>query len=311
MTEPIAEQSVKYVRRQNTEDIYLIAQKRPVRYVFLDGSNTYRMVLPFLEKEYTVSFVQSYSHAYEMLINNEADTFVYEAPLEYGFDILDGLIASNYEPVILVSYALSTKKPELAPIINILQKSIDAGAGKYYKQLYNKGVSNYLHNKLFSVLAEEEVEYLREHADSVIPICVEYANYPLAFYNSKEKAWQGLAIDILEKVSNITGLNFERVNDTRISMTEMMKMLATGEIALITELGYSPERSGYFLWSDAYYSLDYPALLSRSTMEDINVIAVEKYRVGIIQDTYTAQLFKLLFPNNSDIVDLQSEINSF
>jgi YegS/Rv2252/BmrU family lipid kinase len=301
MTEtPIAERSVKYMHLADGKSPLDIAGSRTLRYAFLTGTTTYEQSRSFLAGEYERRYVDNHSDAYRLLKNGEIDAFVDEGPFEAAFDAYGDVVAEDLLPLVYGPVSLSTQNPELAPVISVVQKALTHGSTQHLAALYTQGYEEYLRNKFLVGLSPEEAEYVRLHSteETGVKIAVEYDNYPAAFYNEREKSWQGCALDILDEIANLTGLRFTQVHEDALLWTDMLQMLENGEIALISELIMTEERERRFIWPDSPYMTDTYALISRSDTPDFTVNEVLHAKVGLSRDTAYTALFHQWFPGH-------------
>ncbi|MDR1249624.1 MAG: response regulator [Treponema sp.] len=302
MAGPIAERSVVSIRLAGARNLDEIAASRPLRYVFLDGTNTYDQVIALFEGEFEYTLVRDYATVYRMLKNGEADVFFDEASGEAAFDAYGGVKVENFFPLIYGPVYLSTLKAELVPIVSVVQRTLDSGAIRYLVGLYKQGYRSYIQHKFFAQLGEDEKQYLKNHVKSgeAIPVGLEYDNYPSSFFNKQEQEFQGSALDILAEIEILTGLNFQRAHEGLVQWPELFSMLENGEIAMMNELIRTPEREGRFLWPDAFCQTDHYALLSRLDYPDIDVIDVLYVSVGM--DSAYVELFQRWFPDHQNTV---------
>ncbi len=193
----IAERSTKYFRIAKSRPLSEIARTRPLRLAFLDGSVTAIAAISKLEETsvpYEAFYVRYYNSAYNMMKRGEIDAFIGEMINEASFDAMGDVIGEDFFPLIYEPVSLSTQKPELEPIISIVQKALKNGGIRNLADLYEQGMKEYARNKLFLHFNERERAYLREN--TAVAYLAEYDNYPISFYNDNEKEWQGIAFDI-------------------------------------------------------------------------------------------------------------------
>jgi signal transduction histidine kinase/HPt (histidine-containing phosphotransfer) domain-containing protein/FixJ family two-component response regulator len=302
MTSPMLDRPIKYLRIAGDKSLAEIAESRPLRYGFPAGTTTLDQVKASLEKPCEIFQVENHAAAYRMLKSYAIDVFVDEAPYEAAFDSYGDIVAEDMLPMVFGPVSLATQNPELAPIISIIQKALDSGGVKYLTRLYRRGHQEYLRHKFFSGLTEEEREYVYSHSkyglNMPIPVGMEYDNYPIAFYNEREKAWQGCALDILEAISDISGLNFVHAFQTPTVWPEMVRMLENGEVALISELIKTTEREGRFLWPEKPFTTDNYALISRADFPNIELPDVRHHTIGLSEGTAYTELFLKWFPEH-------------
>ncbi|MDR0878206.1 MAG: transporter substrate-binding domain-containing protein, partial [Treponema sp.] len=306
MSGPIAERPIKYMRIAENgsapTDLETLAKQRRLNYGFLDGTTAWNLVTPYLHADFGSRFVDDYVEAYRLLKTGEIDAFFEDGPAEAGFDSYGDVIAMDFFPLILGPVSLTTQVPDYVPIISVVDKYLESGGIRELIELYNQGNQEYRRHKLFTQLTAEEQDYIREHRESgtPIPIATEFDNYPVCFYNEQVKDWQGISIDVLQKISELTGLEFKPVNKSNDEWYLLLAMLESGKAALVTELIPTEVRFNRFLWTDQPYGVDYYALLSKIDYPDINVNEVLYSRIGLILGTAHADVFREWFPNHSN-----------
>ncbi|GHV40793.1 hypothetical protein AGMMS49546_15360 [Spirochaetia bacterium] len=311
MTEAIAERSIRYMRIAGSEDLAKIAKDRPLRYAFLEGTTTYTMVMSVTKDPVEPVLINDYDTAYRMLKDGSIDAFFDESNAAAAFDQYHDVTATDFIPFLYSQVSLATQKSGLAPIISIVDKALENGGSRHLLDLYNQEQSGYLQHKFFIQLTEEEKAYISKHGASPIPIAMEYDNYPASFYNSREKEWQGIAIDILAEIENLTGLSFKRINNEHTEWPDILGMLERNEAALVPELIPSEERQGLFLWTDEPYQRDHYALLSSINFKDINTNEVRFAKVALIEGTAYTEVFQRWFPNHHNTLEYASNLEAF
>ena len=313
MTNAIAERSIKTFQLQGADKLNQIAEERPLRFAFLTGTNTGFLVEKVAEYAFETSYVNNYEEVVTKLRNNEIDAFFDDGPGEEGFNAYEDVVTEDFFPLIYTSVSLSTLDAELDPIITVLQKYLDAGAIFHLTELYNAGQQDYYRHKLFSKLTEDEKEYIFDHVnnDIPIPVAMEFDVYPKIFFNSQEKEWQGIAQDVLKEITKLTGLRFEVINQPDDAWHILFAMLESGQAAMTTELIYSKEREGRFLWADKPYAEDRYALLSKIEHEDININQVLYSKIGLVYGTAYADVFHMWFPDHPNTVDYMDMREAF
>jgi signal transduction histidine kinase/CheY-like chemotaxis protein len=304
MTDAILERSIEYFRMTGSENLSVLAESRPLRYSFLEGTTTPDLVLPYCTDPYEIVYVGDYETAYQLLKSGDIDAFFDEGTIEPTFDAYGDVVAETFLPLCLNPASLSTQNPELEPIIAIMQKALDNGANRTITELYNLGQKEYVRHKLLAHLTTEEQAYINEHiaGDIPIPVGIEFDNYPVSFYNEREGEWQGTALDVLGEIESLTGLRFERPYQDEKPFSELLRMLETGEVSLVSELIWSRNRDGIFLWSTISYQTDNYALLSKREMENVSLNEILNAKIGTIRGTAYDELFFEWFPNHPNVV---------
>jgi PAS domain S-box-containing protein len=302
-TGAIAERPLKTFRLADSLPPSEIIRSRPLRCCFFGGTTTIVDVISRLHGSYEIIHVYTFDEAYHALKSGEADIFYVEGFLEFTFDVYDDVIVEDFFPMIYSPVSMAAKKPALQPIISVVEKALQNGSLYYLTRLYNAGYQNYQKYKLSLRLSEEEKAYIRDHP--VVPFAAEYDNYPVSFYNTQEKQWQGIAFDVLDEIQTLTGLSFEVVNNNRAEWPELLKMLEDGEASIVSELIRSEERKGRFLWADTAILTDYSVLISKSEFPNINVNEILYIRVGLPRDTAHTELFRSWFSNHPNTTDYE------
>jgi len=296
MTDPIAMRMVKSFRIVGSLPFSEIAQARPIRYIFFEGVTTIEDVTSQVNHEYEIITVLDYEDAYEKLKSGEGDAFFDESNAEAAFDIYPDVVAADFLPVIYSPVSLTTQKPDLAPVISIVQKALQGDNVHYLTTLYKLGYDKYLENKLRMKLSAEEREYIVNNP--VVRFAAEYENYPLSFYNTQEKEWQGIVFDVLREVEKFTGITFELANGPTAEWPELLSMLDNREVSMVSELIRSPEREGRYLWPSTILLRDNYALISKSEVPSIAVNEILHIRVGVTRDTAYQEIFETWFPDH-------------
>ena len=305
MTAPIAEYVVQSFRLADSIPLEYIAQVRPLRYAFIEESETLNQVTSRLESgTYEVVLVNNFDIVYKMLHSGEIDAFFQDDVMSAAFNKYDDVIASNFFPLIYSPVSLSTQNPELAPIISVVDKALDNDAIRYLTSLYNQGHLEYMRYNMMTHLSYEENAYIKNNP--VIPYAAEYDNYPVSFYNAHEKQWQGIAVDILKEISQLTGLSFKQVNSVKEEWPALLKLLEDGEAAIITELIQMPERAEYFLWPKNAIMYDNYALISKLDYPNIKINEVLQVKVGLTKDSAHTMLFHSWFPDHGGTVEYET-----
>ena len=313
MTSAMAERSIKSFRLNSASMLSEIVKERNPRFAFLSGANTSALLKAVVDYDFDESAINTYSEAVEKLRNKEIDAFFDDGPAEGAFSVYADIAVEDFFPQIFTPVSFSTMDPELKPIISVLQKCLDDGAFYNLMELYNEGQQEYLQSKLYLNLTNEEKEYLADHAknDKAIPIAMEGDVYPVIFYNRQENEWQGIANDVLSDITALTGLRFQVVNQPDDAWFILFEMLESGQAAMTTELIYSSQREGRFLWADKPYTEDKYALLSTAEHADVNIHQVLYSKVGIVSESAYEDVFRAWFPEHPNTVAFMNMDDAF
>jgi len=295
MTDAIAEREIKYFKMTESENLQDIIKTRLPRYAFLNGSTNINDVSKNIEENFEVVTVDNTEIAYIKLKNGEIDAFFCDG-VEAFFDMYPDVITHSVFPVLYGPVSLTTKKEELAPIISVMQKALNNKAIYYLTEIYNIGHQEYMIHKLKTRLTEEERMFIRENP--VVNIVAEYDNYPVSFYNKREKEWQGISVDVLKVLENFTGIKFNIINKKDEGWPSLFSKLISGEASLVTELLRTPARDSNFLWADTLFMTDHYALLSKTEFRYVKINEIQHMKVGLIKGATQTDAFHKWFPNH-------------
>ena len=311
VTDAIVERGMRLFISPWTNPILLQREVRPLRYGYLDTREKEEQLSVYLDQNITLVAVSNLSAANGMLLSGELDAFIGAGTAETvitNFSSIEEIPGISYSTV-----SLATCNPALAPIISAVQKCLLAGGGYHLNKLQEEGSYQYFRASLYEKLTDQEKAYLRDHQDSgaVIPVGVSYDNYPGSFYNTREKQWQGIAIDLLAEIGKVTGLRFVFPHSPSADWITLKSMLDDGTVYLTTELIRTPERKNGYLWPNRPYLTDRYALLSMSEYPKINVSQIAMARVGLLSGTAYAEAFLEMYPNHKNIVHYNNNLEAF
>jgi signal transduction histidine kinase len=295
MTEPIASRRVKYVSTLGADRLAIIATERSLHYGFLAGSFTEDLVAGELNVNYQAVNIDNYDKAYEMLVLGQIDAFISDDTVEGMFSSYGNLIIEDMEPATYNMVSMATHDPAMAPIISVLGKYM-RNIGTYEMlDMYNAGKADFLKYSLVTGLTFPARDYLDDLTATEISIRVmlDVDNYPVSFYNNKEKEWQGIALDLFARISELTGLSFtytvfpnEKDPATGVIMSEGIAGMPTMAVAI----RLSAQEIGLEL-ADKPFLTDYYAFLSKNTVPNVSMSDIAFMRVGVIAGTPSEEVF--------------------
>jgi signal transduction histidine kinase/CheY-like chemotaxis protein len=302
MTRAFVQRAIVAFRQDGSLSFAEIAQMRPLRFGFLAGSNTAELILDSSPYDITPVYGDSLNGVAALIPAGEADAFLAE---EHGeANMPEGWHIEKIFPLVYSPSSFSTGREELAPIVSVLDKYLAKAGMEYLLTLYNQGHEDYYKSALYAKFTEPEKTYLRTHGENGTPVklIAESDNYPSSFYNTKEKQWQGISIDVLDKICDLTGLRYEVVSGVDSVWVDNLTDLERGDADMITELLQSAEREDRFLWADAPYADDYFVLLSLIGTPDISVNQIVYSRIGVVKESAYEDFFNKWFPDHGNLV---------
>ncbi|MDR1579475.1 MAG: transporter substrate-binding domain-containing protein [Synergistaceae bacterium] len=298
MTDAILQRAIKIFTNAGVDSLNVTAKTRPIRCAFMEGSITYSLVEDSWNIPFEPVFIADQSEVPNMMLNGEIDAFIEEGTLEAAFDVYDFIQTEEYYPLIYSPISLTTGNSEMAPVINVMRKYLTSGGYYELTELYKRGYKDYLKHKLLKRLTEEEKAYIQGHRDegTAILMACEVDNYPTSFYNEEENKFQGMALDTLHKISDLTGLTFQVGNAPNALWSELIDGLESGKYSIISELLRSGQREGRFIWADRPYCTSNYAMLSKAEYPDIDINQVLFAKVGLLKGAAHTDVFLEWFP---------------
>ncbi|MCL2008303.1 MAG: ATP-binding protein [Treponema sp.] len=306
LSETIAQRSVRMMRLPESRSIVEISQSRLPRFIFLEGA---MMIDHFADSEEPFIIAEDYEEAYRMLLNGEADAFVGSNIMEVAFDSFGGVVTEDFFPLTFIPIALATGNPELRPIISILNKALLSGAYNHLTEIYRQGYEQYRRHRFTMLLTEEERAYIRTNPE--IPFATQYQSYPISFFNRHENRWEGAVFEVLDEMTQLSGLSFRLVNAPDTELPELMNLLEAGTAFFIPNLVQSDERRERFIWPSTMYINDRYALLSKRSFPNIELNDIPFARVGLHTGSAFTDMFRSWFPNAVNAVEYPSSAASF
>jgi PAS domain S-box-containing protein len=304
MSHPIAQRNIAvHYRADAAPKIESEIDLNGLRIGFLEGAITLDQVRrSYPELVFEPVEVGNVREAARRLSQGEIDVYVDEACdwfFAQGFDAIEYVVVL---PVIYIPVSMTTADPELKPVVAVLDKYIKAGGIDVLHSLYKEGNHAYTKHKFLRALTGEERAYLQRlnENDSAVPVLFENDTYPLSFYNEKEKEYQGIAPDLLDAISGLTGIRFAIKSDKDMTWNEMQELLRTGGASLVSELIRNVEREKDFIWPSEPYSTSRYIFISKSEYPDIEMYQVERATVGLTRGSAYETLYDKIFPDNAN-----------
>jgi signal transduction histidine kinase/DNA-binding response OmpR family regulator/ABC-type amino acid transport substrate-binding protein len=304
LSSPIANRYITSLCLKNSKPISEIQKERPLRLAFLQGDISVAEMLlkDQFSQPYEAYWGNDRYECLDLLRNGTVDAFLVNsayASTPFWDDQEDIFIEDKIFSFLVYPVSLVTNNAELAPIIHILDKCLDSNAGIQMDNLYIQGLNQYSKYKLRRQLSQEEKDYIDDHVRSGMPIWVagDTQNYPLEFYNTVSNEWEGVAIDILKKISELTELNFKCISGPDTSWGEVFAKFESGEVSMCYLLLYLKEREGRYLWTDQPYLVDRFAFLSLSDKPNVETNQIQYMQLGTVDGVLYKPMLYNLYPN--------------
>ena len=313
MTTPFFNRIFKIFTNTNNPPISDIAKERPLQAGFLKGSTSYEIVKSSWHLPFVPQFMESEADILEGLENGSLDVYIDEGSVEAAFQHTPIIESQEYYPLRYSPLSITTANPQLTPVIDVLQRYFLAGGLRQMAALHKQGQELYMANRLENLLTETEKLYIKQHStlETAILVGAEYENYPISFYNPKEQQFQGIAIDVLQRISRLSGMQVRIASKPGVPWSALLQQLENGEISLVTELIPTEERGNRFLWPSHPNTSDYFALISRAEFPNLSINDIRHSRVGLLKDRASAELFYDWFPESENVAVFQDSPEAY
>jgi signal transduction histidine kinase/ActR/RegA family two-component response regulator len=308
MTDAISERRIKYISLEGSAKLDIIANTRTLRYGFLEGTTTEVLVSPVIRINYEPVGIVNYNDAYQKLVVKEIDAFFMDETAEGIFALYDNLIIEDLSPLTYNPVSMATRDKRMQPIISVVQKYMLAAGTYHFAHLSELGNRDYKRYNLINRLNAEERLWLDYHiANNIsIPVCIKSDNYPITFYNAKEKEWQGIAVDLLEEIKSITGLDFYFVNTPEEGTGGIYHLITLDKALMALDVIRASPQENNFIFAENPYLVDYYAFISSTESPSFTLSDIAYRKVGLINDTAYTGIFRELFPYHVNTFEFEN-----
>jgi len=294
MTSPTINRTIRFYRINGSIPLDEIIRSRQPRYAFLRDAVVSADIRANTDYEFETVLADSHREAYQLLKSGRVDAFFGLDTAEGAFDAYGDVAGEEFFPLIFRSSCLSAHNEEFRAVINVLDKAMNDSVLEHLTDMQKKGHQQYLENKLYSQLTEEERLFIKNNP--YIPISADFSNYPISFYNMRNNKWEGIYFEALDEISKLTGLKFEISNDEKTPLLKLIENVEKGDALILPELFQIKLYEGRFLWSEIPIVTDNFVIISRSNLRNIDVNDIFHLRVAIRKNTIYSEMFKRVFP---------------
>ena len=308
-TDSIAERRIKFISAEGAEKLKMLSSGRQLKYGFLEGTNTEAIVGSQIYEDYIAVSVKNYNDAYQKLILGEIDALFMDETAGGMYSQYEKLIIEDFLPVSYNSVSMATKDSSLSAFISVINKYLQSAGSYRIAQMYEEGRSEYLRYYLKKTLTINELDYINEKISAEAPIIVatDPDNYPVCFYNVNENEWQGIAIDILNEISYLTGLTFQYTDPSVSSRSEILSYVYDGKAEMMTNIIGTVAADHNILSANLGYQTDSYAFISSTEFRDVTMSDIPYVRVGLIKDADYTPIFHELVPNHTSVINFNTK----
>ncbi|MDR0885399.1 MAG: transporter substrate-binding domain-containing protein [Clostridiales Family XIII bacterium] len=303
-TETISNRSIKAFKLQTTNLISTDATSNNTQKLgFLNDAQFIDDIEKSIPFQYETIRFDNYADVISALHDGSIHAFYDVASAEAAFELDADITSEDYTPFAFDPVSMVTAEAENKIVIDIIQKALSAGADAHIKELLTLGQQDYKSHRFALSLSPEEEAYIQSHVGIGMPVEVglEESNYPITFYNDKDKEFQGIAADILKDIAKISGLQFEYISIEDEKWVSSLEQLESSDLPMVDELIRTKSRDRQYLWAENAYNTDYYALLSIGTHPNIRLDEIPTCRVGLLEGSAQTEKFLELFPDHEHI----------
>jgi len=305
MSKPIASRSLKYYRIAGSDPVSKITSSRLLKCGFIRGSSAIDTVTSELAPGvFEIIEISDVSAVYNELASGRIDVFHHNSSAEIIFIDHSDIVSMDFYPLTHYPVSLASNDPSLKTIIAVVDKVLNMGGIRFLTAMYNHGYQDYLTYKFKSQLTKEELAYL--YSNPVIPIGIDPGNYPMSFFDTRDRKWKGISLDILKEISKLTDITFKYHNDENTHWPVIYQMLLDGDVALVPELARTKDREDMFIWPESLQMVDHYALISNSNFPNLRINEVQFVKVGLAKGIAHTDFFNKWFPNHDNNVLYES-----
>ncbi|MDR0354121.1 MAG: response regulator [Deltaproteobacteria bacterium] len=296
---PILERQVMVIRLKGDEPANspYPAKGRARRYGFSDGFPLQERVADYAGEKVESIFFSDYDEAEKALQAEEIDAFFDESPAVLNFKNYKSVVEQPFFPPLYSSLHLSTAKKELSGVISVVQKFLDAGGSEYLFELYDQSQDENMKIFFEQELDDESRQALEElKKKPPVRVAAKVRDYPESFYNEYASRFEGISIEVLEKLETVMGLKFEIVNNSSAEDKDLLSMLKDGRADLATSVDPFGERGSGLLTSRTPHSYDRYGLISLRDKPDLSIYQASYVKIGYFDAKPFASAYERLFP---------------
>ena len=233
-----------------------------------------------------------------LLMSGEADAF-FGGETKFLASYFPEIEIRQLYPPVFRNASFSAQNPDLYPIVSVVQRFLENGGLSTLGAFYAQGMIDLDRNLLLNSLTQYERDFI--DTNPIIHVGVDHFSYPISFYNIFENEHQGIALDILNYISSITGITFE-IHDTKYTrVPDLVNMLELNEIDIVVGAIQSEFIEAQSLFYSNPIFFDNFVLISRINFYNIDFNEVLYTNVGVIRDCICEHIFYEYFPKHTNL----------
>ena len=188
--------------------------------------------------------------AMEALAEGDIDAFVGNELIVRAFKAFRpniGLYVLEDSALPDFGFAFATRRDDalLVSLINRALNTVDASTQRVISSRWSADLTGSIAAPYIK-LSPSENQWIQKNP--VVTLATQ--QYPLYAFKNVDGNWEGLSVDILERISRMTGLQF--VHKESFSTVQTLNMLKTGEAQMNTTLSMNAERKKFLNFTYSY-----------------------------------------------------------
>ncbi|NMY37657.1 MULTISPECIES: transporter substrate-binding domain-containing protein [unclassified Pseudomonas] len=188
--------------------------------------------------------------AMEALIEGDIDAFIGNEIIVQAFKSIRPfsrlrIIDDSAIPVSGFAFATRLADRQLTYLINQVLDSVDDTLSELILSRWTHGLEGSIAQQHIDLLPNER-EWIK--ANPVVTVVSQ--QFPLYTFKNAVGEWEGLSIDILARISRMTGLQF--VHEESFSTAQTLSLLKSGQGQMNATLSISPERKAFLNFTYSY-----------------------------------------------------------
>lgn len=216
---------------------------------FIDGSVDIQTAHGFYPDS-EIILVPNLQSAMEALSEGDIDIFIGNELMVQSFKSVRPysgvrIMGDSSLPAPGFAFATRRSEPQLTDLLDKALENIDEAISRMVLARWTSGLEGSIAQQNINLLTDEN-EWIKRHP--VVTLATQ--QFPLYAFRTGDGRWAGLSIDILARISRMTGLQF--VHKEAFSTAQVLDMLKSGEAQMNSSLSRSRERKAFLDFTYSY-----------------------------------------------------------
>lgn len=239
--------------------------------------------------------VNTLLEALQSVASGETVAFINDNPSStYLIDkhFISGLKVNNtVKNRIPISLHMATKK-EYKILVNILNKAIQRISKEAKRKISNRWMSKVTESKNSLNLSQREMLWLSKK--TVIKFAVDPNWLPIESINKNSGNYEGMMADILNLVSDVSGMKFELVPTKK--WNESLELVKNKDVEMLAAASITPKRKEFLNFSDKTIVLSDGVIMKNDANFITSLNDLKGLRIGVSKGTSLHNMLKKDYP---------------